>query len=377
MNLKHRIASIVLMVAFVMMLAYLSVHSIYIGKTVDAIMLQKQNATYRSNVRGAGNDKSAGVGLYQKYMYAIERLKYEVHRVRKKFLSWRAHMQLNKKRKNITMDVMNEGHQSNCRELTLLIMVSSELSHKTRRDVIRSTYLNQTHWREYSQKREISFGMLFIVGRSKNETQMASVMSESKQQGDMLVLDLEESFYSLSYKVMIGFQWVTERCQGYRFLLKGDDDIFVNIHAIMELLHEPTTPQTHLYVGNTMSVAEVIRNGRYGVSREEYQRDNYPRYNSGGGFVVSSDVVRNMIPHFNWITPLKIDDAYMGGLILKAGIDCINDERFHMYDEGCVFRNKTIVSHTNDKIVVKPKCAKYLNDEALNYGLRELRERNT
>ena len=84
-----------------------------------------------------------------------------------------------------------------------------------------------------------------------------------------------------------------------------------------------------------------------------------------------------MIPHFNWITPLKIDDAYMGGLILKAGIDCRNDDRFHMYDEGCVFRNTTIVSHTNDKIVVKPECAKYLNDEALKHGLQALKERTT
>ena len=285
MNLKQRIVSILLTIGFIGLLAYVSVHSVSIGDTVDAIMLQRLNTTYN-------RDGGLGTGFYQKYIRTIEQLKNEVHRVRKKFLSWRAHLQLNKKRKNITMDVMNEGHHRSCKGLTLLIMVSSELSHKTRRDIIRSTYLNQTHWWEYSQKRAISFGMLFIVGRSKNETQMASVMSESKQQGDMLVLDLEESFYSLSYKVMIGFQWVTEHCQGYRFLLKGDDDIFVNIHALMELLHEPTTPQTHLYVGNTMSVAEVVRNGRYGVSREEYKRDNYPRYNRGvvSWFLVTSCV---------------------------------------------------------------------------------------
>ena len=96
------------------------------------------------------------------------------------------------------------------------------------------------------------------------------------------------------------------------------------------------------------------------------------RYNSGGGFVLSSDVVSSMIPHFNWITPLKIDDAYMGGLVLKAGIDCINDKRFHMYDQGCVYRNRTIVSHTNDKIVIKPNCAQHLNNEALKDGLNSI-----
>ena len=364
MNLKQRICGIAFLLAFIAFLGYISVNSL--NPDFDDVLMNRQN--YHGDLLAKSRDR------YQnKYLLSVERLKSEVHRARKKFLLWLQYLQLNKKRKNITMDVLNEGHQTNCKDLTLLFMVSSELSHETRRDVIRSTWMNQTHWSDYRRKRKVSFGMLFIVGRSSNETKMKALMAESKRHGDLLILDLEESFYSLSYKVMIGFQWITDHCNGYRFLLKGDDDIFVNIHSLMNLLHEPKTPKTHLYVGNTMSVAEVVRNGRYGVSREEYTRDNYPRYNSGGGFVLSSDVVRNMIPHFNWITPLKIDDAYMGGLVLKAGIDCINDKRFHMYDKGCVFRNQTIVSHTGDKIVIKPHCAKYLNDEALRHGLLEIK----
>ena len=232
--------------------------------------------------------------------------------------------------------------------------------------------MNQTHWGEYTRRRNISFGMLFIVGSSNNKTQMNEIRRESKQFGDILILDLSENFYSLSYKVMVGFQWVFQNCHGYHYLFKGDDDIFVNFHVLMNLLYKPTTPKTHLYIGNMVASPEVFRNGRYGVSREEYQRDNYPCYNSGGGFVLSSDVIEKMIPHFDWISPLKIDDAYMGGLVLKAGFDCQFDKGFRMYDKGCVYKDDTIVSHTNDKIVIKPKCAKSLNDKALESGMQFL-----
>ena len=371
MNLKQRILSLIFLVVFIVLLTFITVSGI--REDISTFIRHHHYSHVKNTSLRSVGERAPGVNIdYDSYEGPIEQLKRQVHRTRKKFLQWLELLQLNKKRKNITMDVLNEGDQTSCDNLTVLFMVSSELSHQTRRNVIRSTWINQTHWKKYNQKRDVSFGMLFIVGRSNNKTQMELIMNESKMYGDLLVLDLEESFYSLSYKVMIGFQWITDRCEGYKFLLKGDDDIFVNIHALMELLHEPTTPQHHLFVGNTMSVAEVVRNGRYGVSREEYSRDNYPRYNSGGGFVLSSDVVSSMIPHFNWITPLKIDDAYMGGLVLKAGIDCINDKRFHMYDQGCVYRNRTIVSHTNDKIVIKPNCAQHLNNEALKDGLNSI-----
>ena len=371
MNLKQRIFGLIFLIVFIVFLTFIAISGI--REDISTFIQHHHYSNVNRISPKNGVDRSPDVNRgYDSYESPIEQLKRQVHRTRKKFLQWLELLQLNKRRKNITMDVLNEGDQTSCNDLTVLFMVSSELSHQTRRNVIRSTWINQTHWKKYNQQRDVSFGMLFIVGRSTNKTQKELIMNESRMHGDLLVLDLEESFYSLSYKVMIGFQWITKHCKGYKFLLKGDDDIFVNIHALMELLHEPTTPQHNLYVGNTMSVAEVVRNGRYGVSREEYSRDNYPRYNSGGGFVLSSDVVSSMIPHFNWITPLKIDDAYMGGLVLKAGIDCIYDKRFHMYDQGCVFRNRTIVSHTNDKIVIKPRCAQHLNNEALNDGLNSI-----
>lgn len=360
MHLKQRICSVLFLIIFVVLLTYL---------TVQRIVPDEQMKISRNGETAA----TRFIMKYEEYVVNVNNLKFQVHKIKKKFLVWKDQLLLKRKRKNITIDILNDGDQLNCKDLTVIHMVSSEISHLGRRNLIRSTWINQTHWKEYNTRRKVSFGMLFIVGRTKNETAAKLVREESKKYGDLLILDLDESFYSLSYKVMIGFQWITDNCAGYKFLLKGDDDIFVNNHALMNLLHEPKTPKDHLYVGNRMYVSEVIRNGRYGVSREEYKRDNYPRYNSGGGFVMSSDVVSKMIPHFDWKAPLKIDDAFMGALILKAGVDCIADERFHMYDRGCNFAPNTIVSHADDKIVMKPKCAKHLNDEALKDGMKYLK----
>ena len=53
---------------------------------------------------------------------------------------------------------------------------------------------------------------------------------------------------------------------------------------------------------------------------KEYSKPKYPPYASGGGYVLSSDAITELIPHFDLINPLKIDDAYVGILVERAGI---------------------------------------------------------
>jgi len=53
-----------------------------------------------------------------------------------------------------------------------------------------------------------------------------------------------------------------------------------------------------------------------------------------------------MIPHFNWETPLKIDDAYIGSLVKKAGGHPLHaPEHFLMWNDKCKYHDKFIVSH--------------------------------
>ena len=89
----------------------------------------------------------------------------------------------------------------------------------------------------------------------------------------------------------------------------------------------------------------VFRKGRYGVPYEEYGKKFYPRYCSGGGYVLSKDVVEKMHEKFDQIPAIRIDDVFIAELALLSGVDPFHDTRFNMYVSSCNFFSRLIVHH--------------------------------
>ena len=131
------------------------------------------------------------------------------------------------------------------------------------------------------------------------------------------------------------------------------DDVFVNIPQLFAFVDDHLTPKHALYAGNAHYVAVVGRDGRYGMSVEEYAKDIFPRYCSGGGFVLTRDVVEKFLRVVNAVPVIKIDDAYIGEVALRAGVDVFHDDNFAMFESKyrCVYQEQLIVHHpvkTND-----------------------------
>jgi len=229
-------------------------------------------------------------------------------------------------------------------KLKLLILISTNVNRTYARETIRRTWGNDPSLFKPRWK------TIFLVGRSHNRTAMAHMLAESERFGDIVKGNFYENFFNLSFKVQAGFEWAHLYC-GFDYLLKGDDDVFVNIPRLFAFLRDPELPKTELYTGNVHYQAVVFRKGRYFVTKDEYKKKYYPRYCSGGGFILSRDVVANMIPHFNLVNPLKIDDAYVGELALKAGVDVVHDNSFQMFqnEKGkgleCKYYKWVIVQH--------------------------------
>ena len=234
--------------------------------------------------------------------------------------------------------------------MKLIVLVSSHASHVERRKLIRKYWGNHSHWTTPFQWKVIFVTGLFSSSY-KNQLHV-----EGNTYRDVLIENIGESFYTLSFKVMLGLKWV-QRNLKYDFLLKCDDDVFVNIDRLMRVL-STTRDQ---YFGQKMHKQPVEREGRYGVSEKEHPNPFYDTFCSGGGFVLNRLTVSKMIPFFNWVNPLKIDDAYIGKIATKTGTRAMNYKGFSMYNFSCVFYNKLIVSHP-----VKEKgCMEHLMNQYL------------
>ena len=235
--------------------------------------------------------------------------------------------------------------RSNSSRFKLIVLVSSHALHPGRREVIRKYWGNYSQWTTPYQWKVI-FVTGFFSSDYKNQLYV-----EGNTHKDILVESIEENFYTLSFKVMLGLKWVEANLK-YDFLLKCDDDVFVDVDRLMKIL----STTRHQYFGQKLERAVVRREGKYGVSKEEHPHPLYDPYCSGGGFVLSHRTVSKMIPFFNWVNPLKIDDAYIGNIVTRTGIKAVNYRGFSMHNYGCFCEKNLIVSHP----VKKEQCMEHL-----------------
>ena len=219
----------------------------------------------------------------------------------------------------------------------LLILVSTNVGNVDRRHLIRKTwgadYSIKTKWKT-----------VFLLGKNSIDEEMRKAKKEAQIYGDMVQADYHEHFWNMSYKVAMGFEWSIKYCN-FNYLLKSDDDVFVNTFGLMDFLSKYTTPKKKFYTGNIMVGSVVLRKGRYAVSPEEYNGTVYKPYCSGGGYVLSRDVVEKFLSYFDVLKPLKIDDAYIGLLADRAGVRVAHNNEFRMYEDKCEYRVTTLVQH--------------------------------
>lgn len=191
--------------------------------------------------------------------------------------------------------------------IKLLILVTTHPSSFVRRERIRNSW----------GKKSTDFTLLrlfFVMGYTNNSTEMANVIAEENEYRDIVRGDFTEHFYNLSKKLQTGFEWSYKYCSA-QYILKCDDDVFINLKPILRELDDKYVNATKLWLGRTKYNDPVERGGKYKILYEEYEKSFYPPYCSGGAFIFSFDVVRELLKAMEVTTYFKLDDVYLGFVI--------------------------------------------------------------
>ena len=149
----------------------------------------------------------------------------------------------------------------------------------------------------------------------------SSLLNEDEEFGDLVRADYIKHYHNQTYKIQMGFEWAIRYCE-FSFLLKVDDDVFVDTVRVISHLSEPSTPKKELYTGHLMRTTKPFRHkgGRWSVSYDEYGETFYPDYCSGFGFILSYDIVALFVEMFDFLPFFKIDDVYVGIMAKETGI---------------------------------------------------------
>ena len=198
----------------------------------------------------------------------------------------------------------------------LLIFVSSNPTNTRFRQASRNSWARSCQV-VTRNKRELGVKVLFLFGNATKQSINKQLMNESKQYNDVLQFDFIESYRNLTLKTLNALQWAVEKCPQVRYVMKVDDDIVVNVKRVLHLL-EGSTPQRSI-TGACNSGAIVSRlPNKYYVPYREYAPKKYPTYTAGHGYVISADVIRDLLDSTKRIPLVSMEDAYITGILRTA-----------------------------------------------------------
>ncbi|XP_037773884.1 beta-1,3-galactosyltransferase 5-like, partial [Penaeus monodon] len=128
--------------------------------------------------------------------------------------------------------------------------------------------------------------LVFLLGNPRDSRIQTQVVEESRTYGDILQEDFVDSYMNLTIKSVMGLKWSSTHCPQARFLMKTDDDMFINISSLLTYLQEASA-STWITGCIKQKKAFMPVNAHPGVSLPP----GHPPFVAGAGYVISGDLV--------------------------------------------------------------------------------------
>ncbi|CAL8264194.1 unnamed protein product [Lota lota] len=247
------------------------------------------------------------------------------------------------------------GHQT-----LLLLAIKTTVQNARNRQTIRDTW-GRAGW--VGGQRGDGGGYVrrvFLLGTDDRQNDSVErpgpLRAESRLHGDILQWDFRDSFFNLTLKDVLFWEWFSRGCRRASFVFKGDDDIFVNTPALVDYLRRQQgvlgTALRSFMVGDVIGAAQPDRNNesKYFVP-EAFYNGLYPPYAGGGGVVYSGLLTKHLHLVSRRVHLYPIDDVYVGMCLRRLNAYPSYHPAFLTFDfpkdeemEPCAY-HRTLVVH--------------------------------
>jgi hypothetical protein len=208
-----------------------------------------------------------------------------------------------------------------CRVM-LAIGIVSHARHVQRRDAIRGTWLA----RLYDSNLGPFIRHRFIVGLDDGRIRH-EVLEEARRSGDLLIMNLTESYAHVHNKEIAAFVWGIEAC-GAHHVLKANDDVYLDLPPVMqELINRGPAS---LYAGHFMGHADLLiprpelvdSASRKTLTMDigEFPYNNLPHFAQGNAVILSRALAEDVAAYAYkpWFPPLP-GDIQIGMIVGQRG----------------------------------------------------------
>jgi beta-1,3-galactosyltransferase 1 len=228
--------------------------------------------------------------------------------------------------------------------IDLIVLITTSHKNTKARAALRAT------WLSFTRKNTDNIRYAFLLGEHTESRYNELVLKESNIYHDIIQEDFVDSYMNLTYKTIMGFKWAATRCTHARYVMKTDDDMFVNLPNVLRIINGPLREILQSAVaGSCTQRAKPIRQikSKWYASIESYPQQLYPGFCSGTGYVTSMNVA-SKVYHVSPSVPFfHLEDVYVALCLRKLGfklqrVPGFNVSRRRM--DPCLFKGRFLIS---------------------------------
>ena len=221
----------------------------------------------------------------------------------------RSSSEQNSEEKNICRYCETSGEQYS---YIIVACIPTKMNNFDNRQTARQTWLNATIYS--GDKTSLRLTHVFVMGKSAVESQLQKqIEEESAIYGDIVQTDFIDSYANLSIKSFALLKWALNFCPCAMYILKIDDDVFVNTFQLFRLvdsihfnrlvlssaiLNNLLLNQSTIDLSINTSIychvkrhSPVLRITRNAVPMSVYKEEFYPPFCSGYAYLMKRDAL--------------------------------------------------------------------------------------
>lgn len=239
--------------------------------------------------------------------------------------------------------------------LSYIIYVHTMPAHFERRRSLRETWGQANLFIDHPSR------LIFFLGTTDDITQ-AKIKEEYQQHGDLIQEDFKDDYQNLTYKAVGALKWISTYCNQTKYVFKSDDDTYLNIFMLMNLLRGKYVDERRFIMCMWWDTMPIMKHGK---SCSKWCMNNlifpgnkfFPRYCSGAAYFLSGDIINDMYKASLTVPFFWVDDVYTTGLLTKRvkDIKWLQEENRYRYSVKAFYEEYKNGKYLNWMVTVVSK----------------------
>ena len=192
----------------------------------------------------------------------------------------------------------------------LVIIIHSHPQHRQLRQTLRKTWADENINPELTKTKTV-----FVVGLSDADE---DIREEANVYSDVIQGGFIDSYRNMTIKHLLGYRWVADNCRDAGYVLKSDDDQFIDTFQLSRYLATflPSSAETWYLCQVLTSGPHRHQGSKWFVTEEEWpQGAEYPAYCAGWAYVTTVTTVVAVLDWSHHLPFFWIDDIHVTGII--------------------------------------------------------------